>query len=588
MKEIYLNFKFAIRLCIRYNRKLFFIKLLRLILNWLLTFTPMLLVKEILNSISEGLEARDVLVRGSVYFILIFAVRFFCLLTDKISDVERQYLEKKYRSDFVDKAVRVTYEKLESSSFRNVIQLADNGQNVFEYVDYVFNFVGFAANLVSCIGIICSLNVVIALISLLPCIVKGVISAFQTKENARYFKVLSTIYRKEKYIENQSSDVSGAKEIRVNSLQDWFAGKYRELMKEQDRQGKKLRVLGVLGDVINNFAAGVQSLSVNILTAYNVIYQGLYAGDFTMYLNAVFLFSDSLGEIIALFARIRRNNVFISSLRLFMMENNSDNAESQIEVAPEVDSIRFENVSFRYPGSDEYALKNVSFTLHKGERVMIIGKNGAGKSTFIKLLCRLYKASEGSIYLYDVNVNEISYDDYISRIGTVFQDFTLIAATVRENTSCSLSAEREKLDYAYRESRFDDILKTMPNGEYTDVYKTFNENGVELSGGQAQKLAIARLLYRTPSVYVLDEPTSALDPAAEYEMYSKFKKTVNEKTSVFISHRLSGADTYDRIVVFENGSIAEEGSFGELMKKNGVFAEMYRVQSGYYKGNAEK
>ncbi len=215
---------------------------------------------------------------------------------------------------------------------------------------------------------------------------------------------------------------------------------------------------------------------------------------------------------------------------------------------------------------------------------MIVGKNGAGKSTFIKLLCGLYKASEGSIYLNDVNINEISYDDYISRIGTVFQDFKLIAATVRENVSCALSADREKLDYAYCESGFDVILRTIPKGEYTDIYKIFNENGVELSGGQAQKLAIGRLLYRTPSVYILDEPTSALDPAAEHEVYSKLNGSVHGKTSVFISHRLSGADTYDRIVVFEDGGIAEEGKFVELMRKNGVFAEMYRVQSGYYGG----
>lgn len=348
------------------------------------------------------------------------------------------------------------------------------------------------------------------------------------------------------------------------------------------KKEKELRVLGVIGDSINNLVVGVQNLAVYLIIASQVIYRKLMVGDFTFYLNSVFLFSDNLTGIVELFSDIMSNNILMSSLRKFMVDDESkDTQETDFEFG-ELESIRFENVYFKYPGSDEFVLKNINFTIHKGERIMIVGKNGAGKTTFIKLLCGFYKPDIGSIYLNGVNINNIKNSDYIKYIGTVFQDFILIAASVCENIICDQNYNAERIKYAYVESGFTKKLESMPQGEKTELYKIFDENGVELSGGEAQKLAIARLIYRNPSVYILDEPTSALDPVAEYEIYQRFADTVKGKTSVFISHRLSGANTYDRIVVFENGEIAEDGTFQSLLKKQSVFAEMYRIQSNYY------
>lgn len=443
-------------------------------------------------------------------------------------------------------------------------------------------FINHLVNIISCIGIIFSLNIIIALISVIPCIIKSVIAIVNNKENERYFQALSTIYRKEKYVEEYAVNVSGAKEIRVNSLQRWLSDKYKGLMIEQDKKGKRLRVLGVIGDSINNLVVGVQNLAVYLIIASQVIYRKLMVGDFTFYLNSVFLFSDNLTGIVELFSDIMSNNILMSSLRKFMVDDESkDTQETDFEFG-ELESIRFENVYFKYPGSDEFVLKNINFTIHKGERIMIVGKNGAGKTTFIKLLCGFYKPDIGSIYLNGVNINNIKNSDYIKYIGTVFQDFILIAASVCENIICDQNYNAERIKYAYVESGFTKKLESMPQGEKTELYKIFDENGVELSGGEAQKLAIARLIYRNPSVYILDEPTSALDPVAEYEIYQRFADTVKGKTSVFISHRLSGANTYDRIVVFENGEIAEDGTFQSLLKKQSVFAEMYRIQSNYY------
>lgn len=582
IREITQNFKYAIGLCWKYNKKLFVLKFVQIITNWVSTFSPVLLTREILNALSENLSVRNVLLRGLFYFLLVFATRFICKIIEKVSYVQNQYLEKKYMVSFSQKAMEISYEKLEKSSFRDVIQLAGNGQNIFQYIDYVFRFINHLVNIISCIGIIFSLNIIIALISVIPCIIKSVIAIVNNKENERYFQALSTIYRKEKYVEEYAVNVSGAKEIRVNSLQRWLSDKYKGLMIEQDKKGKRLRVLGVIGDSINNLVVGVQNLAVYLIIASQVIYRKLMVGDFTFYLNSVFLFSDNLTGIVELFSDIMSNNILMSSLRKFMVDDESkDTQETDFEFG-ELESIRFENVYFKYPGSDEFVLKNINFTIHKGERIMIVGKNGAGKTTFIKLLCGFYKPDIGSIYLNGVNINNIKNSDYIKYIGTVFQDFILIAASVCENIICDQNYNAERIKYAYVESGFTKKLESMPQGEKTELYKIFDENGVELSGGEAQKLAIARLIYRNPSVYILDEPTSALDPVAEYEIYQRFADTVKGKTSVFISHRLSGANTYDRIVVFENGEIAEDGTFQSLLKKQSVFAEMYRIQSNYY------
>lgn len=306
-------------------------------------------------------------------------------------------------------------------------------------------------------------------------------------------------------------------------------------------------------------------------------------GSFSMYLGVLGNLVSRISSLLGSLNRFGYWSKTVDMVREYRnMENHMESGSLSVEGIEKVE-IEFENVSFRYLGSQEFALKNVSLKIKPGERLAVVGRNGAGKSTFVKLLCRLYELSEGAIYLGNVNIKEIkeiSYEDCINRIGCVFQDFRLIAATVQENTSCSTSADSTRLSYVYSESGLEEILADLPNGENTDVYRIFSDSGVELSGGQAQKLAIARLLYRSPQISVLDEPTSALDPAVEYEVYSKF--SVNCKTSIFVFHRLSGADQYDKIAVFDDGKITEYGSFVELMKKNSTFAEMYRIQSGYY------
>ena len=249
--------------------------------------------------------------------------------------------------------------------------------------------------------------------------------------------------------------------------------------------------------------------------------------------------------------------------------------------------IEFRNVSFRYPGSQSYALRHVSIKFRVGERLAVVGKNGSGKTTFIKLLCRLYDPTEGEILLNGVDIRKYDYDEYMSIFSVVFQDFQLFSFSLGQNVAASTEYDAERVKSCLEKAGFGRRLQEMPQGLDTCLYKDFEENGVEISGGEAQKIALARALYKDAPFIVLDEPTAALDPVAEYEVYSKFNGILGDKTAIYISHRLSSCRFCDTIAVFDNGQIVQRGSHDTLLADgNGIYHELWHAQAQYYTAKA--
>ena len=260
-----------------------------------------------------------------------------------------------------------------------------------------------------------------------------------------------------------------------------------------------------------------------------------------------------------------------------------EKGERKIENLDGGHTIEFRNVGFSYPGTGVKVLDNVSITLHSGEKLSVVGLNGAGKTTFIKLLCRLYDADSGEILLDGVNIREYDYDEYMKLFSVVFQDFRLLAFSVDDNILLGRSEPPETVDGLLEKVGLDEKVKSLPNGHDTMMFKQFDKEGVELSGGEQQKLAIARALYKNAPVVILDEPTAALDPVAEYEIYKRFDELVGGKTGIYISHRLSSCKFCDRIAVFSEGTIKEYGTHDELLrKKDGIYSEMFTAQAQYY------
>ena len=246
-------------------------------------------------------------------------------------------------------------------------------------------------------------------------------------------------------------------------------------------------------------------------------------------------------------------------------------------------AVEFRHVSFRYPGSDIWALKDVSLKFEIGKRLAIVGQNGSGKTTFIKLLCRLYDPQEGQILLNGIDIRKYNYRDYMQIFSVVFQDFQLLSQSLGSNVAGAMNYDRKRVRRALEDAGFGDRLRTMPQGLDTQLYRDYGENGVEVSGGEAQKIAIARALYKDAPFIILDEPTAALDPIAEADIYSRFNDIAGDRTAIYISHRLSSCKFCDEIAVFDQGNIIQKGSHEALLRDvSGLYRQLWDAQAQYY------
>lgn len=295
--------------------------------------------------------------------------------------------------------------------------------------------------------------------------------------------------------------------------------------------------------------------------------------------------SRSIGGIFFCVSDLKINEPFLATYLAFFDLKN-DMYQGSLAVEKRGDKrydIAFRNVSFRYAGSEEYALKNINLKLKVGERLAVVGMNGSGKTTFIKLLCRLYDPTEGEIFMNDFNIRKYDYRQYLDIFSVVFQDYNLLALPLGNNVASAASWDGEKAERLLYEVGFGERYKELPKKLETPLYKDFDEDGVNISGGEAQKIALARALYKDAPFIVLDEPTAALDPIAEAEIYTKFDEIVGDKTAIYISHRLSSCRFCDKIAVFDKGQIVQVGTHEELLAdERGKYFELWQAQAQYY------
>ncbi|MGN0642643.1 MAG: ABC transporter ATP-binding protein [Huintestinicola sp.] len=380
---------------------------------------------------------------------------------------------------------------------------------------------------------------------------------------------------------------------------------------EDFRYGKDIRLYGAVGMMVEKSAQQIKRISdywedinkkkfpLNILDIVagalrdfgTYVYLGILAilgritiGTFSQLLTSGGVLNSSLqGVIFGVQDIIKRSSYAYEIVKFMRYEPYLEKGDRKITDLNGQHEFEFKNVSFKYPGSDVTVLKNVSLTLHKGERLSVVGLNGAGKTTFIKLLCRLYDVDSGEILLDGVNIREYDYDEYMKLFSVVFQDFRLLAFSAEDNILLGKKDSREKVDALFEKVGLLEKIRSLPDGADTMMFKQFDKSGVELSGGEQQKMAIARALYKDAPVVILDEPTAALDPVAEYEIYRQFNDLVGSKTAVYISHRLSSCKFCDRIAVFSEGTVKEYGTHDELLRKpDGIYAEMFKAQAQYY------
>ena len=344
------------------------------------------------------------------------------------------------------------------------------------------------------------------------------------------------------------------------------------------------RIHAKRGETVENLAtSGLFTAFSYLLVVLKTISGAITVGAFTRYVGALNQFGSACASLIEYNAAIRRNAAYMGEFLAFLdVEEKHSHGTIPVEKRDDGEyELAFENVSFRYPGSEKYVLKNVNCRLDMKRKMAVVGRNGAGKTTFIKLLCGLYEPTEGRITLNGVDIRKYKPDEYRDLFGVVFQDFRLFSFPVWENVATGYERDDGRLWKVLYQAGAQEFVKNMPEGLETLLYKDTGE-GVEISGGEAQKLDIARALYKDAALVVLDEPTAALDPLAEAEVYARFDEMTEGKTSIYISHRMSSCRFCDDIMVFDDGRIAERGSHEKLLAAGGLYSQLWNAQAKYY------
>lgn len=396
----------------------------------------------------------------------------------------------------------------------------------------------------------------------------------------------ASLGRKHRYIMNGCKDIKMGKDIRVYDMSGWLSDLIRLLQRKKDRCVKKRKrqeyITQVAGCVLNLLRDGIAYTYLIYMTVQGKI--GL--GDFMLYFGAITGFSDWIINIIWGIGYIKTGNIQLNYIRTFFDIPTEDiqSGECELPDLSEGVEIVFDHVSFRYPGSDRDTIHDISFTMHKGERIAIVGLNGAGKTTLVKLMAGFYEPTAGQIRVNGVDLQTLSKQDIYSLYSAVFQDALILPFMLDENIALKRKEEidEERINRALRQSGLYEELKRKHITKDSYMTRKLVKNGVNFSGGQQQKFLLARALYKDSPALVLDEPTAALDPLAEKEMYEKYDSLCQGKTALFISHRLASTQFSDRILFLRDGEIVESGNHQELLSQKGEYALMFEVQSYYY------
>lgn len=378
-----------------------------------------------------------------------------------------------------------------------------------------------------------------------------------------------------------------AKEIRLSDMHKTLFKRLKSTMKRiwdiNDRAGRKITVFWVISELSTG---GLLDFAIYFYLCFKtIVLKTLKFGDLAALTSAVWDFAYRTGEFINVLTDLSEQSLYVDNFREFLAYRPKIERQPGIEAKNAPSLISMKNVSFKYEGAEKYSLKNINLDIKPYEKIAIVGYNGAGKSTLVKLIMRLYDVTEGEISVDGVNIKKYSTESYRKLFGSVFQDYKVFAGTIAENVEMDFVKDerRDELEDALNKSGFSDKLAKLPKGIETPLTREFSEEGANLSGGEEQKVAIARIFAKQCSCVILDEPSSALDPVSEYKLNQTMMTLSEHKTVIFISHRLSTTCMADRIIMLENGEIIEEGTHNELMDMNCKYAEMFIKQAEKYK-----
>ena len=596
--SVFSNFAWSLKMLLKYSKAAFFITALFIPINIGLRYLEIYLPSLVVSEITNGQTLTHSLLSIGIVMLLIMLGNIIVQALGHIRNSTLGIYRYKMTALVTRKQLSMFYQTYEQKEVRDLANRASNATQMWDGVqpltDIVYNGFGMLENLLGYIlfGSVISFASpwLVPILTVAPIVNILSVKAYNKWEYAHRSK-MTDLNQKLGHVEELPDDFAAAKDIRIYSMASWLRECYRDLSDQRSKWDRNV--------VKKSFLSRIADLVVILIRdggAYALLIHMFYSGkigidEFVLYFAAISSFASWVGGIISCWNKANTVSLKLCDFRDFVDYPEYDGsgiakAADHMNTVPEIE---FKNVSFRYDGAEQDTIHDLSLKIKSGEKLALVGLNGAGKTTLVKLLCGLYRPTSGEIFFNGIPLSDFKREDYYKLISPVFQEIRTAFFSLAETISGKSTAETdlEKAETCMRQAGLGAKIDALPDGIHTKLNKKVHENGTELSGGEAQKLMLARALYKDAPLLILDEPTAALDPIAESKIYNEFNVMAKNKTSLFISHRLASTSFCDRIILLENGNITEEGTHQELMGANGTYKGLFDIQSCWYKEDME-
>ncbi len=584
MKE---NFKYMLANWIKWDRKslvYFFIRVPAMVLQPIITaYIP----KAMIDCINEGVTVGRLTLVVALLSILVALTTWLTPFMQELLNGSARIIRMRYAIMAFNKNLNTPYINIESLEGREKNKRAMEFYRSYysssaDFVETCNQMLVCLVGVVTSLALIYKINIIMILIILATCVGEFFLLKFLNKKEKGVKDSRSSIFVKFDYYYSLSKDITAAKDIRLYGFADYFVFSIAKLIAGLEEITSKYMHQSVKVGGTRALLNLMRELVAYAYLTYLVCQNKLSVSDFIFYFGIITGFSNWIMNLVYLYSNMERCCNDCAAFREFVESSEENKNKPDIDFE-DVHSIEFKNVHFTYPSAQKSTINNMSFKVNSGENIAIVGENGAGKTTAIKLLCGLYYPTDGDILVNGKSSRDFSSDSYFNLFSAVFQDYNFLPMRIAENICAASEYDKEKLYSAFEKAGIMDKINSLENKENSLMVKDVYKGAVDFSGGEKQKLLLAKAIYKNAPVLILDEPTAALDPIAENELYLKYNEMTDNKISFFISHRLSSTRFCDRILFIKDGTIAESGTHEELMALKGSYYKMYQVQSYYYK-----